>query len=212
MSKILVVQFVALCGAIVLAGSSLAQEFSADVVTQMPGGAMSKGKMYTTPEKERLDMSIANPLTGGTMQSRSIIDRKQKLIYVVEPEQRMILVNHVLQQFGGHRTPSGSDPCQDLAQALGPSLPQMMQQCQEVGTETVNGRSTTKWRMQMKTMLSQPATGYVWIDPRLRTAIKWDFPGQAGSGELENIQAGPQAASLFELPAGYKRQDLPIPR
>ncbi len=84
----------------------------------------------------------------------------------------------------------------------------MMTQCREIGTETVSGRSATKWQMQMRTMTMQSGTGYVWVDSQLNTAVKWDFSDQE-AGELDNIQHGPQPASLFDLPAGYRKQDLP---
>ena len=36
--------------------------------------------------------------------------------------------------------------------------------------------------------------------------VKWD--GKNGGGEMQNIQEGPQPASLFEIPAGYTKMDM----
>ena len=45
-----------------------------------------------------------------------------------------------------------------------------------------------------------------WLDPKLRFPVKWQ--GKDGSGEMRNIQEGPQPASLFEVPAGYTKMDM----
>ena len=116
-------------------------------------------------------------------------------------------MSHVLEKI---RYPGSSDNlCADLVQALGPSLPQGIQSCQQVGSETVMGRSTSKWQVQVRTLTGKIGTGSVWVDAQLRNAIRWDFSGSgSGVGELQNIQAGPQPASLFVLPGDYRRQDL----
>ncbi len=192
---------------LLLAGPVSAQEFSADVISHMLGGQVSKGKMYSTANKMRFDSSIKMP-GGKVMESRMIMDRSAKLIYIVEPQQRTILVNHVLERM--HSSGSSGSVCADLAQALGPSLPQGMQSCKQVGSETVMGRSASKWQVEMRTLTGQMGVGSVWVDSQLKTAVKWDFPGLgSGSGELQNIQVGSQPASLFVLPADYRRQDLP---
>ena len=41
-----------------------------------------------------------------------------------------------------------------------------------------------------------------------RGSIKWTL-SDGSSGELQNIKVGAQSASLFELPADYRKQDLP---
>ena len=75
--------------------------------------------------------------------------------------------------------------------------------CRKVGNETVNGRSTVKYEGTN----AKGETGDVWLDPKLRFPVKWE--GKNGSWELRNIQEGTQPASLFEIPADYKKFDMP---
>jgi hypothetical protein len=75
--------------------------------------------------------------------------------------------------------------------------------CRKIGSETVNGRSTVKYEGTN----AKGETGDVWLDPKLRFPVKWE--GKNGSWELRNIQEGTQPASLFEIPADYKKFDMP---
>ncbi len=47
-----------------------------------------------------------------------------------------------------------------------------------------------------------------WFDPELNLAIREEFPG-GFVREMKNIKLAPQDASLFEVPAGYKKIALP---
>ena len=46
-----------------------------------------------------------------------------------------------------------------------------------------------------------------WIDRKLRFLVKTESAKGRGM-ELRNIQEGPQQASLFEIPAGYKKIEM----
>jgi hypothetical protein len=191
--------------ALVVSAPAFAQEFSADVTNRMAGGNVSTGKIYQTPDKTRFDMTVA--LFGKTMDTRMIIDRRARLIYVVQPQQKTILVNHVLELAG---SPSGTgssttNPCDDLMRLINPMAAGQQFTCKLLGHEAVSGRSADKWQMDAK-WLGGPAL--LWVDPQVRTAIKWTL-ADGTSGELQNISVGAQPASLFELPADYRRQDLP---
>jgi hypothetical protein len=50
----------------------------------------------------------------------------------------------------------------------------------------------------------------VWVDTKLHCVVKTD--GAEGSIEPQNIQEGPQPASLFEVPAGYTKFDMGMMR
>jgi len=191
-----------------------AQEYSADLITRPSNGTAQKGKLYHTANKDRFDSFVDTPQylrapgeKPVPAETRMITDRQQKLIYLVEPQQKLILVNYALQM---KKDPpagnSGGNPCDDFAKVLGPTLGS--NGCKQVGPETVSGRSAVKWEMQIRTLTGQAGTGTVWVDSQLKTAIKW-LSTSGDSGELQNIQVGPQPASLFVLPADYRRQDLP---
>ena len=74
--------------------------------------------------------------------------------------------------------------------------------CHKVGSETVNGRSTVKYEGTN----AKGEAGAAWFDSKLRFPVKWD--GKNGGGEMQNIQEGPQPASLFDIPAGYTKMDM----
>ncbi len=98
-----------------------------------------------------------------------------------------------------------------------------------IGKETLNGRDTEKWEITQTRQQTQqrqqrqpspqqrqpgsqqrPQTtrSLQWYDPQLDLAIREEYPG-GYVRELINIQVGPQAASLFELPEGYTKKQMP---
>lgn len=193
--------------AFLLSASASAQEFSADMISRSAEGKITKSKLYQTPNKERFDSNVEIK-PGTSIETRMIIDRHEKLIYLVEPQQRTILVNHALQvasNTSGSGS-SGSNPCEDLMRTINPVVVKQQFACKQVGHESVNGRSAEKWQMDSKWLGSGPA--YLWVDSQIKTAIKWTL-SDGSSGELQNITVGAQSASLFELPADYRKQDLP---
>ena len=90
--------------------------------------------------------------------------------------------------------------------AINPIVTRQQFVCKQVGYESVNGRSTELWHMDSKFWGGSSA--YLWVDSQIRATIKWTLPNGT-SGELQNIKVGPHSASLFELPADYRKQDLP---
>ena len=188
-------------------GPATAQEFSADMISRSADGKVTKSKLYQTAAKERFDSNVEIK-PGTSVETHMIIDRHEKLIYLVEPQQRTILVNHALQVASNTSGsgPSSTNPCEDLMQWVNPTVVGQQFACKQVGYESVNGRSTEKWQMDSKWWGSGPA--YLWVDAQIKATIKWTLPG-GSSGELQNIKVGAQSASLFELPADYRKQDLP---
>jgi hypothetical protein len=77
-----------------------------------------------------------------------------------------------------------------------------------VGEETVNGRQTEKWKIEMTRPDGQTVSTFEWYDPELGMAVKQEFPGGMVS-ELTNIRVGPQPDQLFGIPAGYERMSMP---
>jgi hypothetical protein len=76
-------------------------------------------------------------------------------------------------------------------------------ECHKAGNETVNGRNTVKY--EAKSASGDIST--VWIDPKIAFPIKWE--SKSGGGELQNIQVGSLSSSLFEVPAGYRKMEMP---
>ena len=87
---------------------------------------------------------------------------------------------------------SGGDPCTGHEGAT----------CKKVGTESIDGRSCDKWEMTEKGGKVET----FWMDQKLH------FPIKLISGDVTavytNIKEGPQDASLFNIPAGFKKLDM----
>lgn len=78
-----------------------------------------------------------------------------------------------------------------------------------IGTETMNGRKTEKWEyVQHQQKDNKTARTLQWYDPELKMPVREEMPG-GYSRELKNIKVGPQPASLFELPQGYTKKEMP---
>jgi hypothetical protein len=198
---------VSLAIAFLLSASASAQQFSADMVSRSADGKLTKSKLYQTADKERFDSTVEIK-PGASMETHLIIDRREKLIYLVEPQQKTILVNHVLQiaSDSSRSGSSSSNPCEELMHAINPVVAKQQFACKQVGYESVNGRSAEIWQMDSKWWGSGSA--YLWVDAQIKATIKWTLP-DGSSGELQNIKVEAQSASLFELPADYRKQDLP---
>ena len=188
-------------GLLILGSLAMAQtEFSADVVDHNPH-RQSKGptKVYFGKNKMRFD-AVGDAREGG---GSVIFDLKNENWLVLMPQQHMYMEMPAFMMesrgiFHFFQTGDAGDACADwlkLDANKGGT-------CHKVGSETVNGRSTVKY--EGTNAKGEP--GAAWFDSKLRFPVKWD--GKNGSGEMQNIQEGPQPASLFEIPAGYTKMDM----
>src|SRR5579872_6707668 len=178
---------------------ALAQtEFSAEVYDDQRQA--SQAKIYFGKDKLRFESANKDPRGGGAMimnlaTQTSTVLMDQQHMYMEMPVQ-MANQRNIYNFF---RTGDVENACSDwLAQARNKGGT-----CHKVGNETVNGRSTVKYEGTN----AQGETGAVWLDPKLRFPVKWQ--GKNGGGELRNIQEGSQPASLFEIPSGYKKFEMP---
>ncbi len=73
-----------------------------------------------------------------------------------------------------------------------------------LGMEKLNGRTVEKWELLSSQGSNPPQRTYQWYDPRLKLAVREEFPG-GFVREMINIREGVQPDDLFTLPAGYKK-------
>ena len=182
-----------------LATVALAQsEFSAEVVNnQTP--TKTPTKIYFGKNKIRFE-NVGNDERGG---GSVIMDLKTQSYLVLMPKQNMymempesMMEGRGMVQF--FKSGDAENACPEwltLADNKGGT-------CHKLGHETVNGRDTVKYEGTNAKGESKTA----WLDAKVRFPIKWQ--GKDSSGELRNIQEGPQPASLFEVPAGYSKMDM----
>lgn len=187
---------------IFVASFALAQaEFSAAIVDLQKPGTPTTAKIFFAKDKMRIESQSSNARAGG---GAVIVNLASQTTTVLMPQQHMYMdmsQQSQMQRLGYNffRTGNVEDACGDWLKVgahKGGS-------CHKLGNESVGGRDTVKFE-------ATTASGVVsnfWIDPKLRFPVKWQ--GKNSDGELRNIEEGPQPASLFEIPAGYTKMEMP---
>jgi hypothetical protein len=176
-------------------------EFSADIVdNNNQKSGKGPNKVYFGKDKIRFDSADnSDPRNSGSVifdlakQSWVVIMTKQHM-YMEMPTKMM--ENRGMFEF--FRSGDVENACSDwlkLARNNGGT-------CHKVGTETVNGRDTVKYEGTN----SDGDSSTVWLDSKLRFPVKWK--GKNDGGEMQNIKEGSQPASLFDIPADYKKFDM----
>jgi hypothetical protein len=168
-------------------------QFSADMVMTHRGESM-QGKIYFGGTKMRFDMSPRGH------QSIMIMDMPKQTSYMLMPQEKMYMEFNAAMAGRGHGPMQRPD-----VKPVDPSNPCASEPgvtCRKLGTEVVNGRTCDKWEFTR-----EGRTQTVWVDQKLHFMVK--TLGSDGSvTELKNIQEGTQPASLFEIPAGYRKFDM----
>jgi hypothetical protein len=177
------------------------REFSADIVSNRAGDAASprRGRLYVKDEKMRIE---APELPEGFF----VVDGADHVAYFVRPTQRVFMdakqasrLTRILVRV------DPDDPCRQwaaMAVVAGVTGEGDRWLCERSGEETVDGRAASVYGATSPDHHRISA----WIDPKLRIALRIQSDDGA-TVELENIQAGPQAAILFEVPPNYAKFD-----
>ena len=78
---------------------------------------------------------------------------------------------------------------------------------EKIGNEEIEGESLIKWQVSVQITNQPPIMTFFWTDK------KTGYPRRSQAGDAvikwENFKAGPQDASLFEVPAGYSKMEMP---
>jgi hypothetical protein len=77
-----------------------------------------------------------------------------------------------------------------------------------IGSETIDGHPTTKYEVTVKEG-DKAVTSWQWWATDINFPIKTAAPDGRWSMEYRDIKIGSQPDSLFELPAGYKKMEIP---
>lgn len=155
-------------------------EYSADRVIESEAGTFA-GKVHSAKDKERTEMSMKG------MSSVTILRRDKKVGWMLMPSHRM----YSQMDLGKAAQQSGGVP-DDVS-------------IENVGTETIEGHATTKYKLLMN---DGSAGGFIWVTTE-GIAIKMDMLSKERGKKsritvtLTNLQIGPQDAALFEVPSGY---------
>lgn len=168
-----------------LHGAALATEFSADTLMTYEGSQKITGKIYFKPDMFRMDMKDMEDMTVITRIDRKVmwnIMRREKM-YMEMP---LDLSNRpkVEEKFEGEI------------------------ERKEVGKETVNGHPATKYLITYK-VDNKKEQVYQWVATDIKFPVKTAAVDGSWTQEFKNIQIGPQQQSLFEVPAGYQKMQMP---
>ncbi len=179
--------------AIAPAWAQMPQPFSADYSTTSANGEDKvAGKMYFSMPRIRIDYSAR----GQNM--AMIVDSTAHVMYFIMPAQQLYMEFNTDQSspITSHApyTPTLFDPSHPCAADA---------TCKKVGTETVNGRVCDKW-----VTTDKAGTSTSWIDQKLLFPIK-RIATNGNVFEVSNLKEGRPDASLFQVPAGYRKMEMP---
>lgn len=156
-------------------------EYSADRIIESDAGTIT-GKVYSALGKDRAETNM------GGMRSIMILRRDRQLGWMLMPAQKM----YQQMDFAKAQEQSGAAPDDQV-------------EITQVGSESIEGFESTKYKMLMK---DGSAGGFIWITQD-GIPVKMDMLSKSGRDKsritmtLKNLQIGAQDPQLFELPAGY---------
>jgi len=156
-------------------------EYSADRMVETDSGSF-EGKVYSAKDRERAETTMQG------MQTVMILRRDKQLGWMLMPTQKM----YQQLDLAKARQQSGAAPDGEV-------------EITQVGSESVSGFETTKYKLLMK---DGSAGGFIWITPE-GIAVKMDMLSKADGAKtrvtmtLTNVQIGTQDPQLFEVPDGY---------
>lgn len=169
---------------LLLAGSAFALEFSADTV-MTSGGMKTTGKIYFSGERFRMDMKSPSQMT-------TITRLDKKVVWSIMPQQKMYMEI----PFNPKRQPMVKDKVQgEIDRKL-------------LGTAEIDGHPAKKYLVTYKAG-GEKTQIYQWIATDLNFPVKTEAVDGSWSQEYRNIKLGNQPDSLFKVPAGYKKFQMP---
>lgn len=176
-----------LCTVSAAAPPEVQVDYSADSTMEIEGGMTMKSRIYHTPDKERVEMGGADGMT-------TIIRKDKKVMW-------QLMGDMYMEMPMDDTNASGMDAFEIVEQT-------------EVGRETVNGMKTTKFKViAVKKDGSGKFGGFFWTTKDGIT-VKMDLLSKEGdkkmrmASELTNVKLEKQNPALFEIPAGYTKNDM----
>jgi len=171
-------------------GPSATKDFSAEIVSKA-GGQVSSGKIYMSGNKWRMDMS------GYGQKVVTIVRQDKKVVYMLMPAQKMYMEQKYTEEYARGMG--------DMTKGMGVAG---KVEHKKIGTEKVSGIMCDKYKITQD-IGGQKTVLYQWIAKDHLFPIKSASADGSWSTEFRNFKPGKQPASLFELPAGYKKFKMP---
>jgi hypothetical protein len=162
-------------------------DYSADSTMETEGGMTMKSRIYHTVGKDRIEMGGSDGMATITRKDKKVVWQLMGNMYMERPMDAL--------------NASGMDTFDLVEQA-------------EVGQETINGIKTTKSKVvAVKKDGSGKFGGFFWTTKE-GINVKADMLSKEGdrkmriTSELSNLKIEKQDPALFEIPAGYTKNDM----
>ncbi len=172
---------------LLLSGSALALEFSADTITTHKGTDKTKGKIYYKADRFRMDME--------SPQKVSVVTRMdKKIIWNIMHNERM----YMEMPFEPKNKPMVEEKFEGEIER------------KHVGNETIDGHPTQKYLITYK-LGNEKHQVYQWWATDINFPVKNAAVDSSWIQEFKNIKIGSQPNSFFEVPAGYQKFQFQMP-
>jgi hypothetical protein len=166
-------------------GTAIAVEFSAETITTLKGGHQSKGKIYF--KQDRFRMELREP------EEMIVITRIDKqVVWNVMPAAKMYLE----MPFNIQNKPKVEEKFEGEIER------------KEVGRETIDGHPTIKYLITYKAD-DRKEQVYQWFATDIKFGLKTAAVDGSWTQEFRNVRMESQQDSIFELPSGYQKMQMP---
>lgn len=180
----LIVRIFAMTGAVLfLGGAVFAEDFSANMISTTKEGAY-QGKVFVTKDKMRIEM----------MGSITISRADRRAVWMLMPEDKTYMEMSLKPQ---DIVMTGEKTQDEVSRRL-------------IGTETIDGKVADKYEIEYA-VKGNNSRVFVWLVNNLNLPVKSAATDGSWSVEYKNIVVAKQPASLFEIPAGYKKFSTDLP-
>jgi hypothetical protein len=159
---------------------AMEKHYSADLMITTKEGMAIQSKTYVDGDKMRSDVTM-----NGMEMAIIVRKDKQKIYQVLEAQKMVMETNFDANKFQGH-----------AAASFGPEG-----KFELIGPATIDGVACTKYRV---TSDKTREIFYFWLDVAHKVPVEMAAADESFTVKWNHYQAGPQAAALFEIPAGYQ--------
>lgn len=171
------------------ASRAQAAEFSATVVTQAEGQTV-RGKIFMKGQK------IRNEFQAEGETNVSIVRPEKKVVWMLMPGAKMYMEMPITEE---------------AQEKMLIKKPEEQARMKLMGTETVNGFACDKYEYEETAPdKKQPVKHFVWVAKKLQMPIKAMAADGSYLMEYQDIKTGGVADSLFEVPQGYQKMEVPF--
>lgn len=195
MAKKILVLFVSIIVSIMLVKASLAagpimqKNFSADLETTTPKGSFAS-KIISKDGKQRIEHNVKG------REGITIVRSDKKVVWILMPDKKTYM-----------EMPLDSRQ-RDISSQL--HDPEIKTEKEFLGNETVDNHPTRKYHLTVTRDGKKEASGFLWEASDLNNfPVKHQNEEKTTTTVWKNIIFDAAADSLFEIPAGYTKMEMP---